>query len=299
LEADLVEALQRLRDPLHHQEQRRERNRGAERPHDRAPRCLLGELVDLEGVPGIVDADQHQGDQRRIEEHEVRNEVDPAFLALGKLLPQHVRANVRALVQRVGAAEHEGGAVGHVARLEHPDRRRVEEVAREALVADRRHEPQHRQRDQLSGELGEAVDRPDDAVKRRWKIAHRAARIAGARPSGLADTFGKLRYMLLAFVVAYLLATIAIGLWAARRVKNTADFAVAGRHLPLVMIVTTTFATWFGSETVLGIPAKFVDGGLKAVVEDPFGSSLCLVLVGVFFAGRLYRMTLLTISDYY
>jgi SSS family transporter len=105
--------------------------------------------------------------------------------------------------------------------------------------------------------------------------------------------------MLLAFVVAYLLATIAVGLWAARRVKNTADFAVAGRHLPLVMIITTTFATWFGSETVLGIPAKFVDGGLKAVVEDPFGSSLCLVLVGLFFAGKLYRMTLLTISDYY
>jgi len=65
------------------------------------------------------------------------------------------------------------------------------------------------------------------------------------------------------------------------------------------MIVTTTFATWFGSETVLGIPAKFVEGGLKNVVEDPFGSSMCLVLVGLFFAGKLYRMTLLTISDYY
>src|SRR5689334_589145 len=105
--------------------------------------------------------------------------------------------------------------------------------------------------------------------------------------------------MLLALVIAYLLVTIAIGLWAARRVKNTADFAVAGRHLPLYMIVTTTFATWFGSETVLGIPAKFVEGGLGAVVEDPFGSSMCLVLVGVFFAAKLYRMTLLTISDYY
>ena len=105
--------------------------------------------------------------------------------------------------------------------------------------------------------------------------------------------------MLLAFVVAYLLATIAIGLWAARRVKNTADFAVAGRHLPLVMIVTTTFATWFGSETVLGIPAKFAAGGLGSVVEDPFGSSLCLVFVGAFFAAKLYRMTQLTISDYY
>src|SRR4030095_4258920 len=60
-----------------------------------------------------------------------------------------------------------------------------------------------------------------------------------------------------------------------------------------------TFATWFGSETVLGIPAKFVDGGLRSVVEDPFGAGTCLILVGLFFAGKLYKMTLLTISDYY
>jgi len=105
--------------------------------------------------------------------------------------------------------------------------------------------------------------------------------------------------MLLTLVITYLLVTIGIGLWAAKRVKNTADFAVAGRHLPLYMIVTTTFATWFGSETVLGIPAKFAEGGLGSVIEDPFGSSICLVLVGLFFAGKLYRMTLLTISDYY
>jgi solute:Na+ symporter, SSS family len=82
-------------------------------------------------------------------------------------------------------------------------------------------------------------------------------------------------------------------------VQNSADFAIAGRHLPLAMIVTTTFATWFGSETVLGIPAKFVNGGLHGVVEDPFGAGFCLILVGLFFAGKLYRMTLLTISDYY
>lgn len=105
--------------------------------------------------------------------------------------------------------------------------------------------------------------------------------------------------MLLTLVIVYLLVTIAIGLVAAKRVKNSADFAIAGRKLPLVMIVTTTFATWFGSETVLGIPAKFVDGGLGSVVEDPFGAGTCLVLVGLFFAGKLYRMSLLTISDYY
>ena len=105
--------------------------------------------------------------------------------------------------------------------------------------------------------------------------------------------------MLLTLVAVYLLITIAIGLYAARRVKNTTDFAIAGRHLPLYMIVTTTFATWFGSETVLGIPAKFIEGGLHGVIEDPFGAGTCLILVGLIFAGRLYRMTLLTISDYY
>ncbi|MES2188205.1 MAG: sodium:solute symporter family protein [Pseudomonadota bacterium] len=105
--------------------------------------------------------------------------------------------------------------------------------------------------------------------------------------------------MLLTLVFIYLLITIGIGLYAGRRVKNTADYAIAGRHLPLAMIVTTTFATWFGSETVLGIPARFIQGGLNGVVEDPFGAGSCLILVGVFFASRLYRMTLLTISDYY
>jgi SSS family transporter len=105
--------------------------------------------------------------------------------------------------------------------------------------------------------------------------------------------------VLLYMVIAYLFVTIGVGLWAARRVKNTADFAVAGRHLPLFMIITTTFATWFGSEIVLGVPAKFIEGGLRNVVEDPFGAGMCLILVGMFFAAKLYRMNLLTISDYY
>ena len=104
---------------------------------------------------------------------------------------------------------------------------------------------------------------------------------------------------LLGFVVLYLLGTLAIGVYAGTRVKTSTDFALAGRSLPLVMIITTTFATWFGAETVLGISAKFVTGGLNNVVEDPFGASMCLVFVGLFFAAKLYRMNLLTIGDYY
>jgi SSS family solute:Na+ symporter len=104
---------------------------------------------------------------------------------------------------------------------------------------------------------------------------------------------------LVGFVILYLVVSIAIGLYAATRVKNTSDYAVAGRSLPLYIVIATVFATWFGSETVLGIPAKFLEGGLGGIVEDPFGASMCLVLVGLFFARKLYRMNLMTIGDYY
>ena len=101
------------------------------------------------------------------------------------------------------------------------------------------------------------------------------------------------------FVTLYLIVSICIGLYAATKVKNSTDFVVAGRHLPLPFIVATVFATWFGSETVLGIPAKFLNEGFRGVVADPFGSSMCLILVGLFFARPLYRLGLLTIGDYY
>ena len=108
-----------------------------------------------------------------------------------------------------------------------------------------------------------------------------------------------MNYTLIAFVAVYLIGTLALGVWAGSRVKGTADFAVAGRSLPLVMVITTTFATWFGAETVMGIPAKFVQGGLNAIVEDPFGAGFCLIFVGLFFATRLYGLNLLTIGDFY
>jgi len=105
--------------------------------------------------------------------------------------------------------------------------------------------------------------------------------------------------VLLWFVIAYWIISVGIGLWAANRVHTTKDFAIAGRHLPFYMVTATVFATWFGSETVLGIPATFLQEGLHGVVADPFGSSLCLILVGLFFAAPLYRMNLLTIGDFY
>ncbi|WP_308911536.1 sodium:solute symporter family protein [Pseudokordiimonas caeni] len=105
--------------------------------------------------------------------------------------------------------------------------------------------------------------------------------------------------MLLGFVIAYWVVSVGIGLYASMRVKNTADFAIAGRHLPFYMVTCTVFATWFGAEAVLGIPATFLEEGLSGIVADPFGTAACLILVGILFASPLYRMKLLTIGDFY
>ncbi len=105
--------------------------------------------------------------------------------------------------------------------------------------------------------------------------------------------------MLLASIILYLALTILIGYLASRRVKTSGDFMLAGRSLPLVLSSSAMFATWFGSETVFGASSEFLRGGLYAVIEDPFGASLCLVLFGFFFARKLYTMNLLTLGDFF
>ncbi len=105
--------------------------------------------------------------------------------------------------------------------------------------------------------------------------------------------------MLLTFIGAYLLLTLFIGYWASRRIKSSADFVVAGRKLPLLIAGSALFATWFGSETIMGASSEFVEHGVIGIIEDPFGAALCLILVGLFFARPLYRMNILTFNDYF
>ncbi|MES2771906.1 MAG: sodium:solute symporter family protein [Pseudomonadota bacterium] len=105
--------------------------------------------------------------------------------------------------------------------------------------------------------------------------------------------------MLIWFVVVYLMASIGVGLYAATRVHNTKDFAVAGRCLPLPVVMATVFATWFGAEAVFGVSATFVQDGLRGVVADPFGASLCLVIAGIFYGTKLYKLNVLTLGDFF
>jgi Na+/proline symporter len=100
------------------------------------------------------------------------------------------------------------------------------------------------------------------------------------------------------FVILYWVISVGIGLYAARYVNNSKDFAVAGRSLPMYVVTATVFATWFGSEAVLGISSTFVKEGLKAWWQIRL-VPLCVWCWSVVFAKPLYRMNLLTIGDYY
>jgi solute:Na+ symporter, SSS family len=105
--------------------------------------------------------------------------------------------------------------------------------------------------------------------------------------------------LLLVSIIIYLTLTVLIGYWASRKVKTSGDFMLAGRSLPLILSSSALFATWFGSETVFGASSEFLKGGLYSVIEDPFGAALCLLLFGLFFARKLYKMNLLTLGDFF
>ncbi len=105
--------------------------------------------------------------------------------------------------------------------------------------------------------------------------------------------------MLITFIFCYLALTILVGWYASRFVKTSKDFAIAGRRMPTYVVASGLFATWFGSETVMGASSEFVEKGLLGVIEDPFGASLCLLLIGLFFARPLYKLNILTFSDYF
>jgi SSS family solute:Na+ symporter len=105
--------------------------------------------------------------------------------------------------------------------------------------------------------------------------------------------------VLVSFIFLYLAVSLGVGLYAATRVRGAADYAVAGKRFGTPIVTATVFATWFGAETVLGIPAAFLKDGLRGVVADPFAAVACLVLVGLVFARPLFRLDVLTLGDYF
>ena len=93
-------------------------------------------LADAPGQGRVVVAGVQQRRDAGQEEDDVEDEVEAGLRARPHRAVEEIAAYVRVLRQRVGAGEHEQGAVEHVAGVEHPGRRHVEGIALEDLDAD-------------------------------------------------------------------------------------------------------------------------------------------------------------------
>ncbi|MGN6545038.1 MAG: sodium:solute symporter family protein [Aureliella sp.] len=100
-------------------------------------------------------------------------------------------------------------------------------------------------------------------------------------------------------LMVYMLAMYAIGYIAQRRVRNVDDYVLAGRRLPVSLTTITIIATWFGAESLMTTADEVAQQGWRGALLDPIGISLCLLITGLFVAGPMWRMNLLTIPDFF
>lgn len=105
--------------------------------------------------------------------------------------------------------------------------------------------------------------------------------------------------LLAAVLLAYAGLVLGLGVWARGRIRDKTDFLVAGRRLPLSLAAPTLLATWFGAGTLLTATDEVRAGGLRMAALDPLGAGLCLILAGWWLARPLWRLQLLTLSDFF
>ncbi|WP_411894913.1 sodium:solute symporter family protein [Winogradskyella sp. A2] len=101
------------------------------------------------------------------------------------------------------------------------------------------------------------------------------------------------------FIIFYLSITLVIGFWASKKIKSAGDFALAGKSLSTLLVAVTLFATWFGSTQIMGNPGYFITDGFSSYITLVLSGGFCLVIVGQFYARKLYRMNIVTINDFF
>jgi solute:Na+ symporter, SSS family len=96
----------------------------------------------------------------------------------------------------------------------------------------------------------------------------------------------------------YIIFSVILGMYLTKKAKSERDFAVAGNSFPLPIATITVFATWFGAELIIGSPAAFLKHGFISITADPIAGSLCLVIIGMVLAKKLYNLSLISVGDF-
>ncbi len=106
--------------------------------------------------------------------------------------------------------------------------------------------------------------------------------------------------MVLFGVAAFIVMQMTIGLFVAKKVRGSStNFIVAGRGLILPLAATALMAQAVDSNATLGNTDLSAQFGFWAGASLPIGLAICLLLTGLFFAGPLNRMGLMTLPDFY
>ncbi|MFQ6046607.1 MAG: sodium:solute symporter [Gemmatimonadales bacterium] len=101
--------------------------------------------------------------------------------------------------------------------------------------------------------------------------------------------------LLVAVVLIYPLILIGVSIWRSRAVKGHDDFMVAGRSVPVALLVGTLVCTWIGSGSLFGGAGLAFRSGI-AELWFSFGGWMGL-LVAYFLAGRVRRIAQYTVPD--
>ena len=102
-------------------------------------------------------------------------------------------------------------------------------------------------------------------------------------------------WLLVAVVVGYPLALVGVSLWRSKGVTSHEDFMVAGRNVPVALLVGTLVCTWIGSGSLFGGAGLAYRTGV-AELWFSFGGWMGL-LVAFFLAGRVRRIAQYTVPD--
>lgn len=98
-------------------------------------------------------------------------------------------------------------------------------------------------------------------------------------------------------ILFYLVLQFVIGTVIYRRINTENDYFLAGRSLGIGIASLSIFATWFGAETVMGAAGAIWESGLSGSRADPFGYTVCLLLMALFLASRLRKANYVTLAD--
>ena len=102
----------------------------------------------------------------------------------------------------------------------------------------------------------------------------------------------------------YFLIMISIGYLLRNKNKSAEDFLVGGRSFGTFFNTGTLCACWIGGSIVIGIPGTVYNHGIWDTSASwgiliTIGSTLCLVVAGLFYMRRLWQLKLLSLGDFY